>query len=460
MQSKGMWVGITDRLQIALSNGYDSRIVEQWLKLCPIEIVITESSDLGFSFIANMPRGIYVNVLGEEDSHKHFYANINEDIYSRLQLPRRKGFSIRFFISTCISDVELLNSEPIVIKPFREDQIIVGATKIWSISRAGKTDDMVTSDPYTIPEPLKYLVGITKEQMPANVEDVVYFRRRLNNALEVFNWYKRGFLSNAVKEYVQFSCGLIIDRIHECSSVERSFKRLPDWHAVFMDELFKGLSESFTQQQLDELQKNATEMANSMVKSEVMHGEEFTNSENEVDVLKFLEIFKTSKAYERCRSVLVVSDFNDLVLHQCKECSSEANYFRGTRIDAQNNVVDIWHVKCSACTNKLSRDKWNKFQSSVGLQWNKDNEGDYPISEAPGFDFVGMEIKDISAALKEFNALLAKVSISARTSYKEHPELDSNKAEIKLTNALAWAGYIAHQIKQYNISLRFSGKKH
>lgn len=454
INSKGWNVTGNDRIQIGLSNGYDSKIIEQWLKLCPIELIITESTQDGFSAIIHTPPGIVVTRLGESESRKAYFVDIDDDIYSRLQLPRRKSTSIRFSISTSISDIVLLNSEPIVIKPFRDDLIIIGATKVWDIQRGQKSDDMIPSDPFTIPEPLKRLTAIGNEDFPQDNEDLVFFRRRLNNALDVFNWYNRNILSNKVREFVRFSTAMLNDKIQECSRLERKLKRLPEWNAVYLDSLFSQLSGHVDQATLNAIKLQATAKADLALNEHAAQRDAFLGNNDQVDVTKFVGMFSENKAYNRCKSVLAIIDKHQLPLHNCKFCSSDAHYIRGSRVDASGATVEIWHVKCSGCKNTLSRDKWNKFQASVGLQWNKENEGDYPVSEAPGFEFSGMDIKDISSRLKDFNLLLSKVSVAARNAYKDDPSIDSSDAEVKFANALAWAGYIGHCIKQINIKAR------
>lgn len=448
----------TDRLQISLSSGYDPKIVEAWFQICPLEVLITESTEVGFSVIVNSPPGIAVSVLPIKDCNRNFYANIDDDIYSRLQLPRRKGFSVRISIRSDVSDSCLLNDEPIVIKPFREDQMIIAATKVWEINRGNKNDDLVPVNPHDVPPPLVDLAKILDECVPELAEDVAYFRRRLNNVLETFAWYSKSILANSVREFLVFNSAKLNDLILQCQRKERELKRVPEWNGVFVSELFKKLSPQVPNDVLESAKQASIAAADAVCEPKNFSDVD-TTSGKLPDVVSMVDLFATPglPGIERVKSVLRLANQHEIPLHQCGRCNSNATYIKSVRNDAAGNKVDIWHVSCTGCSHSLSRDKWHASPFFVGFLWNKDNEGEYPINQAPGFKFEGLEFLEVSKCLKDFNNVFNHISVKVRDTFKNDPSLDSSDAETRLMAAGGWASYIAHCIKLINIKRH--GKK-
>lgn len=448
----------SDRLQISLSNGYDPVVVESWLRLCPLEVLVAENNETEFALIVNCPPGISVCVLPRSESSKPYYANTDDDIYSRLQLPRRKGFSVKLSVCSDVRDAGLLKNEPIVIKPFRDEHMIVAATKVWQINRGAKSDCMVPSDPHQVPAVLAQLIEITEQQIPDNSEDIVYFRRRLNNILDIFNWYNKSIVANTVREFLAFNISKLNDLILKCQEKERALKRIPEWNSVFFDELFKKLSTLVDCQLLENAKKQAIEIADNTVKLHETTPAKRSPQSGEVDLMSMVDKFANPDlpGTLTVKSVLSVIDQHIIPLHQCNKCHSSARYVKGTRPDKFGRPVEIWHVACTGCNAKLNRDKWHSSEYFVGFLWNKDNEGEFPINEAPGFNFNGLSFKELSKALKDFNNVLNHVALKTRESYKNINGLDINRAEAKLFAANAWASYIALCIKQIN--LKHNGK--
>lgn len=442
----------TDRVQISLSNGYDPKIISQWLMLCPIEALVTESELNSFELIITAPPGIVVNCLPSEDASKYYYVNIDDEIYSRLQMPRHAGMVIRFTINTALEDYVLLKDEPIVIKPFKEDMMIIGATKVWGISRAKRSDKLLPVDPCVVPEPLIELSKIIDEQVPNELQDVIFFKRRLTNTLDVFKWYGKRYLANEVIEYLAFTSAKINNKLLECSAKEAASKVIPEWNSTALKSLISQMKHHLPDNVVKELVTRSYDEADRVTGKNKVSASEVVVENGQFDLLAYITKFADHKVYPRLRSVLSVIDEHDIPLHPCKFCLSESKYVLGQRFDASGTAVDIWYTMCTSCRSKLKRDKWSSQKSNVGMIWNKDNTGEYPVQNAPGFDFSGMEIKDISSELKSFNSLLAKVSIDARGFYKDDPKVSGELAETKLVNALSWSGYIAHQIKQINIA--------
>lgn len=440
----------TDRLQISASSGYDPKIVAAWFTICPLELVVTESSADGFSLIVNSPPGLAMSVLPQSESRKPYCVDTNDDIYSRLQLPCSRGFSVRLSICTDISDVALLRSEPIVIKPYRENVMIVAATKIWSICRGGKNTEMVPSNPFEIPAGISKIVDILSDPIPDNSEDIFYFKRRLTNVQDIINWYGRSILGNSVRESLKFYSAQIEDLILQSFQKERALKRLPEWNGIFINEFMKQLTGHVDPAFLEEAKNRATEVADSLC-NVAYQSESNASGSNVVDLLTLTNLFDDSPGTVTLKSVLRVIDKHDIPLHQCGKCGSDARYIKGTRPDSTGKSVDIWHVACTSCNNLLKRDKWHSSRFFVGFLWNKENPGDYPINKAPGFSFEGLEFRDVRKSLKDFNYSFKAFADKARESYKAKATVDSSLAEQKLMGAQAWASYIAHIIKQINI---------
>lgn len=440
----------TDRLQISVSKGYDPKIVAAWFTICPLELVITETTEAGFSVIVNSPPGLAMSVLPQSESHKPYYVDINDRIYSRLQLPCSRGYSVRLSICTDISDVDMLRSEPIVVKPFHENRMIVAATAMWSISRGGKSAELVPHDPFEIPAGIAKIIEILAEPIPDLAEDIFYFKRRLANVQDILNWYGRNILGSSVRESIKFYSAQIEDLILQCYQKERALKRLPEWNAVFISEFMKQLAGHIDASVLAEAKSFATAEADKLC-SPAPVSESVLPGSNIVDLLSFSRLFDDSPGSNTLKSVLTVIDRHDIPLHQCGKCGSDARYIKGTRPDNAGRQVEIWHVACSACKNLLKRDKWHASRFFVGFLWNKENPGDYPINQAPGFGFDGLEFRDIRKSLKDFNVAFKSFSDSARESYKAQGSADSTLAEQKLMGAEAWSSYIAHIIKQINI---------
>lgn len=440
----------TDRLQISVSKGYDPKIVAAWFTICPLELVITETTETGFAVIVNSPPGLAMSVLPLSESTKPYYADINDQIYSRLQLPYSRGYSVRLSICSDISDVEMLRNEPIVIKPFRENLMIVAATKIWSISRGSKNADMVPANPFEIPAGISKIVEILSEPIPEISEDIFYFKRRLTNVQDIINWYGRNILGNSVRESLKIYSAQIEDLILQCFQKERALKRLPEWNGIFISEFMKQLAGHVEPAFLEDAKNRATEAADSLCHVGPQSAT-YSSGTNVVDLLSLTNLFDDSPGTVTLKSVLRVIDKHDIPLHQCGKCGSNARYIKGTRPDNSGSQVDIWHVACTSCNNLLKRDKWHSSRFFVGFLWNKENPGDFPINQAPGFSFEGLEFREVRKSLKDFNYAFKPFSDKARESYKANTAADSSLAEQKLMGAEAWASYIAHIIKQINI---------
>jgi hypothetical protein len=433
-----------------VSKGYDPKIVSAWFTICPLELVVTETSDTGFSVIVNSPPGLAMSVLPQSESQKPYYVDINDEIYSRLQLPYSRGYSIRLTICSDISDVELLRHEPIVVKPFRDNLMIVAATKMWSISRGSKHSEMVPHDPFIMPAGIEHIIRILSEPIPDHAEDIFYFKRRLSNVKDILSWYGRHILGNSVREDLQMYTGRVEDLILQCYQKERALKRLPEWNGVFINELLKQLAGHVNAELLEDAKRKATAAADELC-LDVTISESAKASSNVVDFLSFSRLFDDSPGSVTLKSVLKVIDKHDIPLHQCGKCGADARYIKGTRPDNAGRQVDIWHVACTSCNHLLKRDKWHASRFFVGFLWNKENSGDYPITQAPGFGFDGLGFPDIRQSLKEFNHAFKPFADSVRAYCKGQAAVDSSVVEQKLMGAEAWASYIAHIIKQANI---------